>query len=94
MTQRGLQTVLESSKGAEGEGEIGRGCKRQQKKEKGRGKAKMFLGAYKFARRQAAAVPAAAAAASAAASACSSVAVILSSSSFSPPASLRTPLPQ
>lgn len=75
-----------------GWGEIGRGCKRQQMKEKGRGKAKMFLGDYKFARRQAAAVPAAAA--SAAASACSSVAVILSSSSFSPPASLRTPLPQ
>lgn len=79
-----------------GRGEIGRGCKRQQKKEKGRGKAKMFLGDYKFARRQAAAVPAAAAAAapSAAASACSSVAVILSSSSFSPPVYLRTPLPQ
>lgn len=76
-----------------GRGEIGRGCKRQQKKEKGRGKAKMFLGDYKFARRQAAAVPAAAAP-SAAASACSSVAVILSSSSFSPPVSLRTPLPQ
>lgn len=65
-----------------GRGEIGRGCKRQQKKEKGRGKAKMFLGDYKFARRQAAAVPAAAP--SAAASACSSVAVILSSSSFFP----------
>lgn len=76
-----------------GRGEIGRGCKRQQKKEKGRGKAKMFLGDYKFARRQAAAVPAAAAAPSAAASACSSVAVILSSSSHLFPF-LRTPLPQ
>lgn len=74
-----------------GRGEIRRGCKRQQKKEKGRGKAKMFLGDYKFARRQAAAVPAAAP--SAAASACSSVAVILSSSSHLSPF-LRTPLPQ